>query len=174
MKAGSKFNIDEYIREITVGADVLLTFKGALTERKADRILDDMEIHFNTEEKRNRQKILLTAHEILKNIIEHNEFPLHVSFFILSRKRQILTMDAGNVVTLHSRNIIEKRIREVNRRFKENQELFTNDVSTEKNEGLGFLEMRRKSGYPLDFSFILLDDDMYFYHLVVRFNFNEK
>ncbi|MCX7697338.1 MAG: DUF6272 family protein [Bacteroidales bacterium] len=175
MKSGSKFNIDEFIKEITVGHEVLLIFKGVLTERKADRILDDMEVHFNPQENAIRQRILLATHEILKNIIQHNQFPLHFSLFVLSRKKGTLVIDAGNVVTLDRRNIIEKRIREVNRKLSHNsKEDLKNSFQNNSSEGIGFLEIRRKSGYPLDFSFTILDDDMFFFHLIVRFNLNEN
>lgn len=174
MKAGSKFNIDEFIKEITIGHDVLLVFKGVLTERKADRILDDMEVHFTPQENTIRQRILLATHEILKNIIQHNEFPLHSSLFVLSRKKGTLVIDAGNVVTLNRRNVIEKRIREVNRKISNNSKDNSKSSPVVESEGIGFLEIRRKSGYPLDFSFTILDDDMFFFHLIVRFNLNEN
>lgn len=88
MKPGSKFNIDDFIKENINSSDVLSQFKGTISEKKSDRILDNMEGLFGEQETRIRKRILLAASEILQNVSMHNEYPLYPAVFLATRTRQ--------------------------------------------------------------------------------------
>ena len=181
MKPGSKFNIDDFIRENTGSADILSQFKGTITEKKSDRILDNMEGLFGEAEMRIRKRILLAASEILQNIVFHNEYPLYPAVFLATRTRQGFKIDCGNAVSITRRTVVEKRIREANRKaggsMKDNvrqteaEPPVVADINNQA--GLGFLEIRRKAGIPLDFAFTIIDNDTFFFHLIVKFNMGE-
>ena len=183
MKPGSKFNIDDFIKENINSAEVLSQFKGTITEKKSDRILDNMESLFSESEIRIRKRILIAASEILQNVYMHNEYPLYPAVFLATRTRQGFKIDCGNAVSITRRTIVEKRIREANRKaggsIKDNvRQSETTVSSTETNESicsnkLGLLEIRRKAGMPLDFAFTIIDNDTFFFHLIVKFNMGE-
>lgn len=179
MKPGSKFNIDDFIQENTVATDVLSRFKGTINDRKSDRIIDNMEGLFGEPEMRIRKRILIAAVEILQNISRHNEYPLYPAVFLATRTRQGFRIDCGNAVSVIRRTIIEKRIRDVNRKaggsIRDNyrQALADAEISNDGGAGLGLLEIRRKAGMPLDFAFTVIDNDTFFFHLIVKFNMGE-
>jgi len=183
MKPGSKFNIDDFIRENINSSDVLSQFKGTISEKKSDRILDNMEGLFGEPEMRIRKRILLAASEVLQNIVYHNEYPLYPAVFLATRTRQGFKIDCGNAVSITRRTVVEKRIREANRKAggsmkdnvrqseAESEVPVVTDLSN--SVGLGLLEIRRKAGMPLDFAFTIIDNDTFFFHLIVKFNMGE-
>ncbi len=179
MKPGSKFNIDDFVRENTAAAELLAQFKGTITDRKSDRIIDNMEDLFGEAERKIRKRILIAATEILNNVIRHNEYPLYPAVFLATRTRQGFRIDCGNSVSITRRTVVEKRIRDANRKaggsMRDNlrQSLAEGDMSVEPNHGLGLLEIRRKAGMPLDFAFTVIDNDTFFFHLIVKFNMGE-
>ena len=50
MKPGSKFNIDDFVKENIGSSEVLTQFKGTISEKKSDRIIDNMEALFREHE----------------------------------------------------------------------------------------------------------------------------
>jgi len=183
MKPGSKFNIDDFIKENTSSADILSQFKGTISEKKSDRILDNMEGLFAEQETRIRKRILIAASEILQNVYMHNEYPLYPAVFLATRTRQGFKIDCGNAVSITRRTVVEKRIREANRKaggsMRDNARQSEAEVSTPEttegiaSSGLGLLEIRRKAGMPLDFAFTIIDNETFFFHLIVKFNMGE-
>ncbi|PKP05237.1 MAG: hypothetical protein CVU11_00835 [Bacteroidetes bacterium HGW-Bacteroidetes-6] len=179
MKPGSKFNIDDFIRENTATSEILAQFKGTITDRKSGRILDSMEELFGEHEIRIRKRILIAGVEILQNIIKHNEYPLYPAVFLATRTRQGFRIDCGNAVSILRRTVVEKKIREANRKaggsIRDNyrQALADSELSNEGGAGLGMLEIRRKAGMPLDFAFTVIDNDTFFFHLIIKFNMGE-
>lgn len=87
MKPGSKFNIDDFVKENIGSSEVLTQFKGTISEKKSDRIIDNMEALFGEHENRIRKRILIAASEILQNIYTHNEYPLYPAVFLATRTR---------------------------------------------------------------------------------------
>ncbi|HBG70191.1 MAG: hypothetical protein A2W93_10665 [Bacteroidetes bacterium GWF2_43_63] len=182
MKPGSKFNIDDFIKENINSADVISQFKGTISEKKSDRILDNMEGLFGEQETRIRKRILLAASEILQNIYMHNEYPLYPAVFLATRTRQGFKIDCGNAVSITRRTVVEKRIREANRKAGGSMKENVRQADAEKpviaespngSNGLGILEIRRKAGMPLDFAFTIIDNETFFFHLIVKFNMGE-
>jgi hypothetical protein len=173
MKPGSRFNIDDFLVENSVASDILMQFKGTISEKKSDRIIDDMEMLFDEREKLIRKRILIASLEILQNVSQHNEFPLYPSVFLAVRTKQGFRIDCGNAISIQRRALIEKLIRDVNRKVAINDKetykkaLEDSEVS---GRGLGLLEIRRKAGMPLDFAFTVIDNDTYFFHFIVKFN----
>ena len=176
MKPGARFNIDDFLVENSVGSEILVQFKGTITEKKSDRILDDMELLFGENEKKIRKRILIAAVEILQNVSKHNEYPLYPAVFLAVRNKMGFRIDCGNALSIQRRTIVEKLIRDANRKVainaKENYKkaLEETELNNKGGAGLGLLEIRRKTGMPLDFAFTVIDDDTYFFHLIVKFN----
>lgn len=54
-----------------------------------------------------------------------------------------------------------------------NAEIVKNENATSESNGLGLLEIRRKAGMPLDFAFTIIDDETFFFHLIVKFNMGD-
>jgi hypothetical protein len=180
MKPGSKFNIDDFIKENIGAAEILSQFKGTISEKKSDRILDNMEDLFGEQEARIRKRILIAASEILQNIYSHNEYPLYPAVFLATRTRTGFKIDCGNAVSITRRTVVEKRIREANRKAGGSIRDNVRQADTEKmastpgeSGGIGFLEIRRKAGMPIDFAFTIIDNETFFFHLIVKFNMGE-
>jgi glutaredoxin-related protein len=182
MKPGSKFNIDDFIKENINSSEVLSQFKGTISEKKSDRIIDNMEGLFGEQEVRIRKRILLAASEILQNMYMHNEYPLYPAVFLATRTRQGFKIDCGNAVSITRRTVVEKRIREANRKAGGSMKENVRQADAEKpviaenpngSSGLGLLEIRRKAGMPLDFAFTIIDNETFFFHLIVKFNMGE-
>jgi len=182
MKPGSKFNIDDFIKENINSSEVLSQFKGTISEKKSDRIIDNMEGLFGEQEVRIRKRILLAASEILQNMYMHNEYPLYPAVFLATRTRQGFKIDCGNAVSITRRTVVEKRIREANRKAGGSMKENVRQADAEKpaiientngSTGLGLLEIRRKAGMPLDFAFTIIDNETFFFHLIVKFNMGE-
>lgn len=176
MKPGSRFNIDDFLVENSIASDVLVQFKGTISEKKSDRIIDDMEVLFDEQEKKIRKRILIAAVEILQNVSKHNEYPLYPAVFLAVRNKYGFRIDCGNAISIQRRALVEKFIRDVNRKVainaKENyrKALDEAELSDKGGAGLGLLEIRRKAGMPLDFAFTVIDNETYFFHLIVKFN----
>lgn len=181
MKPGSKFNIDDFIKENINTAEVLSQFKGTISEKKSDRILDNMEDLFGEQEIRIRKRILIAASEILQNVVRHNEYPLYPAVFLATRTRQGFKIDCGNAVSITRRTVVEKRIREANRKaggsmkdnFRQAEADAEKSAGNDISGGLGLLEIRRKAGMPLDFAFTIIDNETFFFHLIAKFNMGE-
>ena len=65
------FDINKYLDQYYATSDVLVSFKGMLTENKIGRLLDELESNLNKNERELRSSILIAANEMLDNVVKY-------------------------------------------------------------------------------------------------------
>ncbi|MCF8465195.1 MAG: DUF6272 family protein [Flavobacteriales bacterium] len=138
-------------------------------------ILDALEV-----DRQKKRKIVNIAIETLQNLQLHSyqangsdyEFePL----FIVGKERENITIHIGNLVANGERAVLEDKIKKINSLNEEEIKFLYGVImkqtvvkfSTKGGAGLGLIDMKKKSGNELGFSFQELDDTVCYFNLKI-------
>jgi len=180
------FNIENYFSDQTNG-NVLLFYKGNIDSVIINHVLDTVEdkmIEVN-EQSRLRKKVYNVLVESLQNLYHHvdkvpAEFEDQTSekFGLLA----VLKVDNGyKIITgnfVHTDNIerLEEKIKRINRsthdEIKELYKFILNHqrISAKGGGGLGLVDIARKTGNKLDYTFKEYNDNYSFFYLNILIN----
>jgi len=180
------FNVENYFSEKTDG-NIILFYKGNVDSDVINHILDTVEDKMETmnEQSRLRKKVYNVLVESLQNLYHHvDKVPADYEdqsadrFGILAVKRidngfKIIT---GNFV--HSDNVekLEEKIKRINRssheEIKELYKFILNHqrISAKGGGGLGLVDIARKTGNKLEYSFKKYNDKYSFFYLDILVN----
>jgi len=114
--------------------------------------------------------------EMIQNIIKHGEQVDENTegvpgIFFLAQQEENFTLTSGNFIKEEPKNVIEKRLQFVNGMTNDelseyyDQILLDFELGDSKKTGLGFSDLRIKSGRPLTYHFHPVEDNNYFYIL---------
>jgi predicted DNA-binding protein (UPF0278 family) len=180
------FNIENYLSDQKDG-NVILTYKGNIDSDVINHILDTVEdrmVEVN-ENSRLRKKVYNVLVESLQNLFHHvdkvpEDFEDQTSekFGLLTIKK---TSDGYRIVTgnfVQSENVekLEEKIKRINRssheEIKELYKFILNHqrISAKGGGGLGLVDIARKTGNLLDYSFIEYNDKYSFFYLNILVN----
>jgi len=117
--------------------------------------------------------------EMLQNIIKHGEKSIPELgapgiFFIQQKENDDFVLTSGNYIKKSDAELLKEKIEFVN--SMENEELgeyydkilLDLDLVTSKKSGLGFPDLRIKSGDKLLYNLHQLDDELFFYTLQIK------
>lgn len=175
------FDIHENYSKMSTG-EVLLAYKGNITSELIINVLNAVEAKLDsTIEKSNvRKKVYNVLVESLQNMYHHIENPqnngndeidLNFGIFVVSREDDTYKISTGNFVHIDQKDNLKQRIDKINAMSKEElktlyKSVLNNQKFSEKGGGgLGLIDIARKTGNKLDYSFDDYNDDYYFFNL---------
>ncbi len=167
----------------------MLSFKGVVTPDLLTSVLQIMESKLNHVEKSNKtkKKVYNVLVECLQNLYHHNE-DIHgkdegISFLfsksallMISKNDDHYEVKTGNYILKENTKNLQGKLDNINELSKDElRELYKatlNDgkVSSKGTAGLGMIDIARKSGNKLEYSFLPVDKKYDFFCLNVKIN----
>lgn len=175
------FDVNEFYKNINNG-DVLLTFKGSITSELINGILEDVENKMLEagEDSKIRKKVYNVLVEALQNLYHHvDELPEGVKesfepkfgILVVSKQKEEFRIITGNFINTRKIKFLKDKIDKINSLTKDELKdmykfILNHQKITEKGGGgLGLVDIARKTGNKLDYSFKNLNNDYYFFVL---------
>ncbi len=170
------FDLHQQMREHSI----ILVYEGEFTQEITKSVLAMAERNMDSmgEESSIKRKVFNVMVECLQNIVKHSDDPdsakkeTNTAIFLLGKHEESYVIASGNPISNETMPIVKERLEKINSLDKEGlKELYKDIIKsgtglTEKGgAGLGFVDMARKSGHKLDFTFEKLDDKNSFFCL---------
>ena len=178
------FDINEYYAKLN-GGDVLLAYKGSITSDLISNILEVVEAKLEdlSEGSKVRKKIYNVLVESLQNLYHHVEdmpedlkdkFEPKFGILVISRVgNNTYKISTGNFVNSGKIKVLKDKIDKINSlsmdELKDMYKFILNHqkLSAKGGGGLGLVDIARKTGSKLDYSFENYNNDFYFFNLEV-------
>lgn len=175
------FNVENYLSEQKDG-NVILFYKGNIDSDVINHILDTVEgkmVEVN-ENPRLRKKVYNVLVESLQNLFHHvdrvpDDFEDQKSekfgLMLVKKIGEAYKIITGNFVNSENVEKLEEKIKRINRsshdEIKELYKFILNHqrISAKGGGGLGLVDIARKTGNKLDYSFINYDNNYSFFYL---------
>lgn len=178
------FEIDNWYKKVTSG-EIIYLFKGEVTDQLIAQSLDTIERQLEDTPLPIRKKIYNVLVECLQNLYHHSattpivkdsEFCGKLGICLLAKQDEHYHVVTGNYVIPRQQAFLTKHLDKINSLDKDGQkemykEILDNQTFSEKGGGgLGMVDIARKSGSKLNYTFINCTDDYNFFTLDVAFN----
>ena len=170
--------------------NTMLSFKGVVTSDLLSSVLQIMESKLGTLEKstKTRKKVYNVLVECLQNLYHHNEDTgseqendldslfSKSALLMIAKQDDYYEVKTGNYIDSEKAKELEQKIIGINKLNKEElRELYKTvlnhgELSIKGTAGLGLIDIARKSGNKLDYSFLPIDDKFSFFCLNVKIN----
>lgn len=163
--------------------NILLSFKGGVTSELLTSILQIMENKLDNleEQPKTKKKVFNVLVECLQNLYHHlddapsvSESGLNSVIFMISRKEDHYSILTGNFINAENVPRLKERIDIVNSMDKDQLKeyyvsvLNNGEMSNKGGGGLGIIDIARKSGQKLEYSFQQIDNSTAFFSLNVK------
>jgi Na+/phosphate symporter len=162
--------------------NVMLSFKGEITSELLSSILQIMESKLDIIEEtpKVKKKVFNVLVECLQNLyhhideLDHSPVDDNNAIFMIANHSGYYNILTGNHITNKHVPILKEKIDKVNELNKDElkayyKEILNNGLMSEKGGGgLGMIDIARKSGQKLEYSFMSLNDEMSFFTLKVK------
>lgn len=163
--------------------NVILIYEGDFTQETTKSILSMTERNLESsgEESGIKKRIFNVMVEALQNIVKHSDEneqnekgKSHAAIFLIGHESSKYSIMSGNPVKRESVAGLQAALEKINSLDKEGlkelyKDIIKNTSLSEKGgAGLGFVDMARKSGEKLEWSFINTSEDMAFFCLKVN------
>lgn len=162
---------------------ILLSFKGDITSELLTSILQIMESKLDNlqEEPKIKKKVYNVLVECLQNLyhhidqvgIVHND-KTRSAIFMIGRKDNQYTIITGNYIRTENVDGLRDRLEEINAMDPEQLKdyykkvLSDGEMSAKGGGGLGMIDIARKTGEKLNYSFMPIDDKYSFFSLNIK------
>ncbi|MDD2278740.1 MAG: SiaB family protein kinase [Bacteroidales bacterium] len=153
-------------------------FSHQITKMFTSMAESDMEKQ--SEEKSVQRRVYHVMVETLQNMNKHSdeikERNIGSGLFIIGKKDETYYIITSNVVAKSRKDALENSLITVNNASKEElKEMYKKQIkegklSAKGGAGLGLIDIARKTGETLNYQFLQLDDDNYFFILKVEIN----
>ncbi len=177
------FDVNEYYSKLN-GGDVLMAFKGNISSELISNVLEVVESRMDdfSENSKIRKKVYNVLVESLQNLYHHieilpekmrTEFDSKFGILVVSRVGDKYKISTGNFITQDKVDVLKNKIDKINSMGKEDLKdmykfiLNHQRLSEKGGGGLGLVDIARKTGNPLDYTFEKFDDAYYFFNLDV-------
>jgi hypothetical protein len=181
------FDINEYYSRLN-GGDVLMAFKGSITSELISNVLEVVESRMDeySESSKIRKKVYNVLVESLQNLYHHIEvlpkemlkhFDDKFGILVVSREDNRYKISTGNFIGHDKVDVLRNKIDKINSMSKEELKdmykfiLNHQRLSEKGGGGLGLVDIARKTGNRLDYTFEKFDDVFYFFNLDVFVDF---
>jgi hypothetical protein len=167
----------------------MLSFKGVVTPDLLSSVLQIMESKLNHVEKSNKtkKKVYNVLVECLQNLYHHNESMneeeegINLLFsksalLMISKNDEHYEVKTGNYILRENANELKGKLDDINRLNKDELRslyksvLNEGELSSKGTAGLGMIDIARKSGNKLEYSFLKVDKKYDFFCLNVKIN----
>lgn len=182
------FDVNEYYSKLN-GGDVLMAYKGNISSEVISNILEVVESKMDeiNESSKIRKKVYNVLVESLQNLYHHievlpddmhEEYKQKFGIFVVSREAEKYKISTGNFITHDKVDVLRNKIDKINSMGKEELKdmykfiLNHQRLSEKGGGGLGLVDIARKTGNKLDYTFEKYDDTYYFYNLDVYIDFS--
>ena len=177
------FDINEYYSRLN-GGDVLMAFKGSISSELISNVLEVVESKMDEyrESSKIRKKVYNVLVESLQNLYHHievlpepmlKEFDDKFGILVVSRQDDRYKISTGNFIGQDKVDVLRNKIDKINSmsrdELKDMYKFILNHqrLSEKGGGGLGLVDIARKTGNQLDYTFEKFDDAYYFFNLDV-------
>jgi hypothetical protein len=179
------FDVQEYYSKLN-GGDVILAFKGSITTDLINNVLEEVETKLEKvdEESKIRKKVYNVLVESLQNLYHHVEelpdelktrdkFESKFGILVVAKVHDSYKITTGNFVTSEKIKFLKDRIDKINSLSKDELKdmykfiLNHQKLSAKGGGGLGLVDIARKTGNKLEYTFQHYAEDYYFFNLDV-------
>jgi hypothetical protein len=181
------FDVNEYYSKLN-GGDVLMAFKGNISSELISNVLETVESKLDDydESSKIRKKMYNVLVESLQNLYHHievlpeemkDEYDSKFGLLVISREADKYRISTGNFVTQDKVDVLKNKIDKINSMGKEELKdmykfiLNHQRLSEKGGGGLGLVDIARKTGNKLDYTFEKYNDTYYFFNLDVFIDF---
>lgn len=178
------FDIKEYFNELSSG-DVVLAYKGSITSDLINDVLEAVEKKLDeaNEEGKMRKKIYNVLVESLQNLYHHIEethegieedLDPKFGVLVVVRNGAEYSVITGNFVNSSKIKFLKEKIDKINSlnidELKDMYKFILNHqkLSAKGGGGLGLVDIARKTGSKLNYSFYNYNDNYYFFNLEIK------
>ena len=162
--------------------NLILVYQGEFTQETTKSILAMAERNLDStgEESSIKRKVFNVMVEALQNIVKHSDELVegdvhsHTAIFLIGKEQDRYSIMAGNPIRKNNMPKLKSTLEHINSLDKDGlkelyKEIIKNTTISDKGgAGLGFVDMARKSGEKLEFSFPELNADYCFFCLKVN------
>ena len=181
------FDINEYYSKLN-GGDVLMAFKGSISSELISNVLEVVESRMDeySESSKIRKKVYNVLVESLQNLYHHievlpelmqKEFDDKFGILVVSRQKDRYKITTGNFIGQEKVDVLRNKIDKINSmsrdELKDMYKFILNHqrLSEKGGGGLGLVDIARKTGNHLDYTFEKYDEAYYFFNLDVFIDF---
>ncbi|MTI21337.1 hypothetical protein E1176_09930 [Fulvivirga sp. RKSG066] len=154
---------------------LILVYEGEFTQEITKSVLAMAERNMDSsgEESSIKRKVFNVMVECLQNIVKHADDveENHSAIFMIGKHENEYLIVSGNPILKGDIDGLNKKLENINSLDKDGLKALYKDIikntqiSDKGGAGLGFVDMARKSGRPLEFDFIDMDDKYSFFCL---------
>ena len=177
------FDVHEYYSKLN-GGDVLVAFKGSVTTDLINNVLEQIEEKMDSvdEQAKVRKKLYNVLVESLQNLYHHvedlpasikSDFESKFGVLVVSRENNAYKISTGNFISSEKIKFLKDKIDKINSLSKDELKdmykfiLNHQKLSAKGGGGLGLVDIARKTGNKLEYTFQHYIDDYYFFNLDV-------
>ncbi|MCK4748034.1 MAG: SiaB family protein kinase [Bacteroidales bacterium] len=177
------FDVHEYYSKLN-GGDVLVAFEGSVTTDLINNILEEIEEKMEgaDEQAKIRKKVYNVLVESLQNLYHHveelpenlrSDFEAKFGILVVSRENEAYKISTGNFISSEKIKFLKDKIDKINSLSKDELKdmykfiLNHQKLSAKGGGGLGLVDIARKTGNKLEYTFQHYQDDYYFFNLDV-------
>ena len=181
------FDVNEYYSKLN-GGDVLMAFKGNISSELISNVLEVVESKMDefNESSKIRKKVYNVLVESLQNLYHHievlpekmfEEYGAKFGIMVVSRHDDRYRISTGNFISQDKVDVLRNKIDKINSMGKEELKdmykfiLNHQRLSEKGGGGLGLVDIARKTGNKLEYTFEKYDDIYYFFNLDVFVEF---
>jgi hypothetical protein len=181
------FDVNEYYSKLN-GGDVLMAFKGDISSELISNVLETVESRMDdfNENSKIRKKLYNVLVESLQNLYHHievlpeemyDEYDSKFGMLVISRESKQYRISTGNFITQDKVDVLKNKIDKINTMGKEELKdmykfiLNHQRLSEKGGGGLGLVDIARKTGNKLNYTFEKYSDTYYFFNLDVFIDF---
>jgi len=167
--------------ELMKSNDVSLVYEGEITHdiTKAFTSLTETAMGKASESSSTQRKVFHVMVECLQNISKHAEeveaaHKEKRGVFLIHKDENQYGVTTGNVVTIKNINGLKEQLDLINSLDKEGlkklhkEQMRRGSLSDKQGAGLGFIDIAKKTGNPLEYHFLEIDDKVSFFILTSR------
>jgi hypothetical protein len=175
------FDINEYYSRLN-GGDVLMAFKGSISSELISNVLEVVESRMDefSESSKVRKKVYNVLVESLQNLYHHievlpvemqKEFDDKFGVLVVSRHDDTYKITTGNFISREKVDVLRTKIDKINSmsrdELKDMYKFILNHqrLSEKGGGGLGLVDIARKTGNKLEYTFEKYNDNYYFFNL---------
>jgi hypothetical protein len=170
------------LHQLMVSHKVILVYEGDFTQETTKSILTMAERNLESsgEDSGIKKKIFNVMVEALQNIVKHSEdgkegeVSTHAAIFLIGHAKSKYSIMSGNPVRNENIPNLKNALDRINSLDKDGLKELYKDIikntslSDKGGAGLGFVDMARKSGEKLEWSFIPMNEESSFFCLKVN------
>ena len=177
------FDVHEYYSKLN-GGNVLVAFKGSVTTDLINNVLEQIEEKMDSvdEQPKVRKKLYNVLVESLQNLYHHvEELPPNLDsdieskfgVLVVARENDAYKISTGNFISSEKIKFLKDKIDKINSLSKDELKdmykfiLNHQKLSAKGGGGLGLVDIARKTGNKLEYTFQHYMDDYYFFNLDV-------